>query len=117
MRKTRSCACPRTTCPCSNITRTVTRTVSMAVRLPRTDIVVVGLGGAGGVAVEPLTAAGRNVIGLEAGTRLTPKDFAPDELRNNFRGWPQAAQKANREIPVHRANAQAPDDPRAAIHP
>jgi gluconate 2-dehydrogenase alpha chain len=80
-------------------------------------VVVVGLGGAGGVAVEPLTAAGRNVIGLEAGTRLGPKDFAPDELRNNFRGWPQAAQKANREIPVHRASSQAPDDPRAAIHP
>ena len=89
----------------------------MAVRLPWIDVVVIGLGGAGGVAVEPLTAAGRNVIGLEAGTRLAPKDFAPDELRNNFRGWPQAAQKANREVPVHRANALAPDDPRAAIHP
>ena len=89
----------------------------MAVRLPRTEVVVVGLGGAGGVAVEPLTAAGRNVIALEAGTRLTPKDFAPDELRNNFRGWPQAAQKANREIPVHRVDARSPDDPRAAIHP
>src|SRR4249919_1952285 len=117
MRKTRSCACPRTTCRCSKRTRTVTRTVPMAVRLPRTDIVVVGLGGAGGVAVEPLTAAGRNVIGLEAGTRLTPKDFAPDELRNNFRGWPQAAQKANTEIPTHRPNASAPYSPRLPIHP
>jgi len=89
----------------------------MAVRLDQTDVVVIGLGGAGGVAVEPLTAAGLDVVGLEAGTWLTPKDFAPDELRNNYRGWPQAAQKANREIPVHRPNASAPDSPRAAIHP
>jgi choline dehydrogenase-like flavoprotein len=81
----------------------------MAVRLDKTGVVVIGLGGAGGVAVEPLTAAGLNVIGLEAGTWLAPKDFAPDELRNNYRGWPQAAQKANREIPVHRTNAGAPD--------
>ena len=44
-------------------------------------------------------------------------DFAPDELRNNFRGWPQAVQKANREIPTHRANASAPMSPRLAIHP
>jgi gluconate 2-dehydrogenase alpha chain len=88
----------------------------MATRLDRADVVVVGLGGAGGVAVEPLAAAGLNVVGLEAGTRLSPRDFAPDELRNNFRGWPHAAQKCNREIPVHRPNASAPDNPRAAIH-
>jgi gluconate 2-dehydrogenase alpha chain len=85
--------------------------------LPSTDVVVIGLGGAGGVAVEPLAAAGRKIVGLEAGTRLGPRDFAPDELRNNFRGWPHAAQKANREIPVHRPNASAPDSPRVAIHP
>jgi gluconate 2-dehydrogenase alpha chain len=89
----------------------------MTVRLDRTDVVVIGLGGAGGVAVEPLTAAGLDVVGLEAGTRLAPKDFAPDEIRNNYRGWPQAAQKANREIPVHRPNARAPDSPRALVHP
>ncbi len=59
------------------------------------------------------TAAGLNVVGLEAGTRLAARDFAPDELRNNYRGWPHAAQKANREIPVHRPNAGAPDNPRA----
>ena len=89
----------------------------MTTRLAPTDVVVIGLGGAGGVAVEPLAAAGLEVIGLEAGTRLGPRDFAPDELRNNFRGWPHAAQKANREIPVHRPNASSPDSPRAAIHP
>jgi gluconate 2-dehydrogenase alpha chain len=89
----------------------------MTIRRRKADVVVIGLGGAGGVAVEPLTAAGLDVVGLEAGTRLGPRDFAPDELRNNYRGWPHAAQKANREIPVHRPNAVALDSPRAAIHP
>jgi len=89
----------------------------MTTRLPKTDVVVIGLGGAGGAAVQPLAAAGLKVIGLEAGTRLGPRDFAPDELRNNYRGWPQAAQKANREIPVHRPNARAPESPRGSVHP
>ena len=65
----------------------------------------------------PLTLAGLDVVGLEAGTWLTPRDFAPDELRNNFRGWPQSAQKANTEIPTHRPNASAPYSPRLPIHP
>ncbi len=64
-----------------------------------------------------LTRAGLEVIGLEAGTWLTPRDFAPDELRNNFRGWPQSAQKANSEVPTHRPNASAPYSPRLPIHP
>lgn len=89
----------------------------MTVTLARTDVVVVGLGGAGGVAVQPLTEAGLEVVGLEAGTWLGPRDFAPDELRNNYRGWPQATQKANREIPVHRPNTGAADSPRGSIHP
>src|SRR5918995_5210812 len=88
----------------------------MTTRLEPTDVVVIGLGGTGGVAVEPLATAGLKVVGLEAGTRLTARDFAPDELRNNYRGWPHAAQKCNREIPVHRPNAESPDNPRAAIH-
>ena len=89
----------------------------MPVNLTPTDVVVVGLGAAGGVAVLPLTQAGLEVIGLEAGTWLQPGDFAPDELRNNFRGWPQAVQKANREIPTHRTNRNAPMSGRLAIHP
>ena len=89
----------------------------MPVNLKPTDIVIVGLGAAGGVAVLPLTQAGIEVIGLEAGTWLRPDDFAPDELRNNFRGWPQSVQKANREIPTHRASRNAPMSPRLAIHP
>ena len=39
----------------------------MATRLKDTDVVVIGLGAAGGVAVLPLAQAGLEVIGLEAG--------------------------------------------------
>jgi len=89
----------------------------MAIDLKKTDVVIVGLGAVGGVAALPLARAGLDVIGLEAGTWLTPRDFAPDELRNNFRGWPQSAQKANSEIPTHRPNSSAPYSPRLPIHP
>ena len=76
----------------------------MATRLPTTDVVIVGLGAAGGVAALPLTEAGLEVVGLEAGTRLTSRDFAPDEIRNNVRDWPFAVQKANQEVPTVRPN-------------
>jgi len=89
----------------------------MAINLKKTDVVIVGLGAVGGVAALPLARAGLEVVGLEAGAWLTPRDFAPDELRNNFRGWPQSAQKANNEIPTHRPNASAPYSPRLPIHP
>ena len=35
---------------------------------------------------------------------LNPRDFAPDELRNNNRNWPQTIQKAASEAPTVRAN-------------
>jgi len=89
----------------------------VATDLKKTDVVIVGLGAVGGVAALPLTQSGLEVVGIEAGTWLTPRDFAPDELRNNFRGWPQSAQKANREVPTHRPNASAPNSPRLPIHP
>ena len=89
----------------------------MTARLKKTDVVIVGLGAVGGVAALPLARAGLDVTALEAGDWLTRADFAPDELRNNVRGWPRSAQKANNEIPVHRPNASAPDSPRLAIHP
>ena len=89
----------------------------MATNLKGTDVVVVGLGAVGGAAVLPLTRAGLDVIGLEAGDWLTPRDFAADELRNNFRGWPQSVQKANTEIPTHRPNAKAPYTARFPLHP
>src|SRR5262249_26077230 len=89
----------------------------MASDLKKTDVVIVGLGAVGGVAALPLARAGLDVIGLEAGTWLSPRDFAPDQLRNNFRGWPESDQEANGEIPTHRPNASAPCSPRLPIHP
>src|SRR5919205_592253 len=89
----------------------------MSTRLKDTDVVIIGLGAAGGVAALPLAQAGLDVVGLEAGTWLTRRDFAPDELRNNYRGWPQGIQKANQEIPTHRATASSQPFPRPAIHP
>ena len=89
----------------------------MATDLKKTDVVIVGLGAVGGVAALPLAQSGLEVVGIEAGTWLMPRDFAPDELRNNFRGWPQSAQKANSEVPTHRPNASAPNSPRLPIHP
>ena len=53
----------------------------MATTLKKTNVVVIGLGAAGGTAVLPLTNAGLDVVGLEAGDWLHPRDFAPDELR------------------------------------
>ena len=75
----------------------------MAVNLPKTDVVVVGLGAVGGVAVLPLTQAGLKVTGLEAGGWLQGRDFAPDEIRNNTRNWPMAVQKCAQEAPTVRA--------------
>src|SRR5258706_9299858 len=89
----------------------------MATNLKGTDVVIIGLGAVGGVAALPLARAGLDVIGIEAGSWLTARDFAPDELRNNVRGWPQSVQKANSEVPTHRPNASAPYSPRPSVHP
>ena len=75
--------------------------------MPNTPALI-GMGATGGVAALPLTQAGLEVIGLEAGTLLSPSDFAPDELRNNYRGWPQLVQNANHEVPTHRRREGAP---------
>jgi len=78
----------------------------MATRLKDTDVVIIGLGAAGGVAALPLAQAGIDVIGLEAGGALTRRDFAPDEIRNNFRSWPMlSSQKTKQEAPTFRATA------------
>ncbi len=89
----------------------------MTVTLKKTDVVIVGLGAAGGVAALPLCRAGLDVIGLEAGGWMSPSDYAPDEISNNYRGWPQATQKANREVPTHRPSVGAPYTPRPDYHP
>ena len=77
----------------------------MPTQLRETDVVIVGLGAAGGVAALPLAEAGLNVVGLEAGTWLDQRDFAPDEIRNNYRDWPMLVKKAEQERPTSRATS------------
>ncbi len=43
----------------------------MAINLKPVDVIVIGLGAAGGVAVLPLARAGLKVVGIEAGTWMT----------------------------------------------
>jgi len=73
----------------------------MATRLKKTDVVIVGLGAAGGTAALPLARAGLKVIGLEAGPRVSFRDFPSDEIRNDIRGW-LSRLKFAREMPTHR---------------
>jgi len=48
----------------------------------KTDVVIVGVGAAGGILGAELSKAGMKVVGLERGPRLKTEDFAPlDELR------------------------------------
>src|SRR5215831_4146967 len=50
--------------------------------LTKTDVVIVGVGAAGGILAAELAKAGLKVIGLERGPRLKTADFEPhDELR------------------------------------
>ena len=44
----------------------------MSTRLKKTDVVIIGLGAAGGYAALPLARAGLDLVGLEAGPRWTP---------------------------------------------
>ncbi len=79
----------------------------MAIELPETDVVVVGLGAAGGVAVLPLTRAGLKVIGLEAGTWMNPAtDYRADEVYNNVRALVTTGTKVSREVPTYRTGVE-----------
>ena len=88
----------------------------MATQLRGADVVIVGLGAAGGVAAYPLAEAGLDVVGLEAGTWLDRRDFAPDEIRNNYRDWPMLVKKAELERPTSRATS-AQTASRIGSHP
>jgi gluconate 2-dehydrogenase alpha chain len=72
------------------------------------DIVVIGLGAAGGVAVLPLARAGLKIAAIEAGNRMQPSDFRPDELYNNVRGLVTAGNKARAETPTFRTGPERP---------
>ena len=77
----------------------------MAANLKKTNVVIVGLGAAGGIACLPLAQAGLEVIGIEAGSWLTTRDMAPDELKLNRGLWPPGPQKTKLEGITARANA------------
>jgi gluconate 2-dehydrogenase alpha chain len=79
----------------------------MPINLKPVDVVVVGLGAAGGVAVLPLARAGLKVAGIEAGTWMDPRSFKPDEIHNNVRGLVTSVPKARREIPTFRTTPSA----------
>jgi gluconate 2-dehydrogenase alpha chain len=88
----------------------------LATRLKQTDVVFVGLGAAGGLAAMPLTQAGLEVVGLEAGPRLSTDDYVADEVRQS-RNWMGNA-KANQEVPTHRFNSRVAETrPRGTVGP
>jgi len=63
-------------------------------------VVIVG-SGRWAAAAWPLARAGIEVGWAEAG-RGSLRVTSTPRVENNFRGWPQAAQKANSEIHTHR---------------
>ncbi|HVV89290.1 MAG TPA: GMC family oxidoreductase [Solirubrobacterales bacterium] len=86
--------------------------------LSKTDVVIIGMGAVGGVVADVLTAAGLEVVGLEAGPRLEKADFLKrlDEIGESFSirnslGGP----KFNREIPTWRPKASEPTQPVPAV--
>src|SRR4029077_9717703 len=91
----------------------------MAINIKPVDVVVVGPGAAGGVAVLPLARAGLKVVGIEAGTWMTKepgKFFHADEIFNNVRGLVTTGNKVRGEIPTVRAGLTGPTT-RGNAHP
>jgi len=78
-----------------------------------TDVVVIGLGAAGGMASYVLTAAGIDVVGLEAGPYLTLANFAKqfDEIGGGLVRNQLGAPKFNNEIPTWRPDARSATRP------
>lgn len=78
--------------------------------LPKAEIVLVGLGAAGGIAAHVLTAAGRQVVALEAGESLSSKDFIKDldEMGASTMRNRMGERLVNRTVPSWRPNADSP---------
>jgi len=66
----------------------------------KVDVVIVGVGATGGMAALPLSQAGLDVVGLEAGPWRTTMDYPMDEIRNDIRNY--LGPKVNAEIPTSR---------------
>jgi gluconate 2-dehydrogenase alpha chain len=69
-----------------------------------TDVLLIGLGGANGIAADVLTRAGLEVVALEAGPRRTASEMTLDEVRNDVHAW-LCEPKALGELPTWRAGA------------
>jgi len=65
------------------------------------DVLIIGLGGAGGIAADVLTRAGASVLALEAGERIGTADSQFDEIANDLRAR-LSAPKALAEMPTWR---------------
>jgi gluconate 2-dehydrogenase alpha chain len=76
----------------------------MSERMRETEVVLIGIGAAGGIAAQVLTAAGIEVVALEAGPRLDPKPFLLDEVRNDVRSY-MSRPKSTGELPSWRFDA------------
>ena len=75
----------------------------------KTDVVIVGVGAAGGILAAELGKAGMKVIGLERGPRLTTEDFNPhDELRYFQRQDLRPNQTPARHLAAERGCARDP---------
>lgn len=75
----------------------------MAKRMKPADVVIVGLGATGGIAALPLTKAGLDVVGLEAGPWWKTANYPMDEVRNDIRNY--LGPKAQSEIPTSRQSS------------
>jgi gluconate 2-dehydrogenase alpha chain len=82
----------------------------MANPLPKVDVLIVGIGAAGGIASYVLTKAGVDVVALEAGPRRDKAEFLKyyDELEGYPYHNPFADVKANKEVPTWRPDAKSP---------
>ena len=77
--------------------------------LPKVDVLVIGIGAAGGIASNVLAQAGIKVVAIEAGPRLSNKDFLAndDEISGSIRHW-TGEPKYNKEIPTWRPDSKSP---------
>ncbi len=82
----------------------------------KSDVVIIGMGAAGGTASYVLTKAGLNVVGLEAGPRLSYKDFDRqlDEIGGSSFRNQMGEPKFNHEVPTWRPDAKAATQPTPA---
>lgn len=97
------------------MTNATPQTFDEVTELEETDVVMVGIGAAGGIASHVLADAGLKVVAIEAGPRLGNADFIKhyDELQSAFYWAWDGEPKANKEVPTWR---QTPDS-ETAPHP